>query len=264
MKILKGALDNDVASVGMVYVQDDQAEGLLTGTLAMVSGAFHKAIGRNNNHFVALGIQGGIFQRKLDASVLTFNNQYNDINKFFDETIPHQVNIENEQSIVIDANAGLMWYHFISRRSSIFAGVSVFHINSPKESFLGKDVQIPRRYVFHGGRRIPLDEQFSLIPNVLFMHQNGINQITGGTSGEYVVPDSELAFKLGAWYRYNDNLIITSFGFEIMDFEIGVSYDLLSSVQNLSNTPGGLEFSLSYSPSLKKIVDLDPNPGTQY
>lgn len=264
MRIFRSALQNDIASVGLVYVKDDQADGYLSSLNAMFSGAFHKSLGNSNNHFVSMGFQTGILQRSVDASKLTFNNQYNDVTKVFDASIPHGVNFQSEKETIFDIHGGIMWYHFIEKNSTIFAGVSAFHLLEPTETFLGNAEQLSRRYVFHGGRRIPFSETFSMIPNVLFMMQNNIYQISGGTSAELNIPDANTAFKLGAWYRHNDNLVIGSFGFRFRDIEVGVSYDILSSIQTISRTQGGLEFSLIYSPALKKVVKLEPDPGTSF
>src|SRR6056297_3739357 len=201
MKILRPALKENILSVGMLYVNDDQANGLLSSLTGMLSAAFHKSIGAKKNHFISLGFQAGIFQRQLDLNSLQFNTNYNNSTK---ELIPGAdpgLSLSSETSMIFDLNGGLLWYHFIDEGSSIFAGISSFHILEPKETFMGNDEHISRRYVFHGGRRIPLSEQFSIIPNILFSQQSKILLFTGGTSAEYKISDSDAAFKLGAWYR---------------------------------------------------------------
>jgi type IX secretion system PorP/SprF family membrane protein len=263
-RMFKSSLKDNAFAFGIIYVGDEQADGLLSSLSGLASTAFHIAMGRRKNHFLAIGAQGGVFQRQLDVNALTFNNYYDDITNTKIQSPVSGLSLASETSFTLDVNAGILWYHFIEENSSVFAGLSAFHLLEPVETFLGNDEHIARRYVFHGGRRIPLNEQFSLVPNVLFMQQLSVFQVAGGTSAEYRIPDSQAAFKLGAWYRYNDNLVIGSFGFELSDFQLGVSYDILSKVQTLSRTKGGLEFSLTYSPSFRNVVSLSPNPGTSF
>lgn len=263
MRILRGVLKNDIASTGVVFVKDNLAGGTVQSIMALASGAYHKCFGSRKNNYLALGFQGGYFQRAINKDLFTFSNQWN-IENGYQSTIDPEVTYTNDQSSTLDMNAGIFWYNFISERSSVFAGFSSFHILEPKETFLGNDEKISRRYVFHGGRRLPIGDNISLIPNVIYMMQNKAAQVAVGSSFEYHISETYTSLKLGAWYRYYDNSIISSIGFDFKDFQIGISYDLFSKVQSISRTQGGLEFSLIYSPALKNVVDLNPDPGTSF
>lgn len=263
MKILRSVLQYDVLSCGAFFLNDDIANGTLKSLQAMASLAYHKSFGATRKHFLSLGLQPGIFQRQLNTGILQFPNQWDDVNKNYDASIQHGLSFSSNQSTVLDMNAGVFWYHFIEDNSSVFAGFSAYHLNEPIESFLGNNERISRKYMFHAGRRIPFNNKIGMVPNALYMVQNKIAQITGGTSLEVKI--SEVAFvKAGVWYRYLDNSFITSVAFGLSSLDIGISYDMYSSIQQLANTGGGLEFSLIYSPVMKNIISLKPNPGISF
>lgn len=263
MKILRGQLDNDVAAIGLVAVSDQMANNAISSLYMLGSGAYHFALGPSNSHYLALGFQGGIFQRKIDMNEFSFPNQWT-ISTFYDETIPHGLNITNNQSLTADLNAGLFWYHFIENNSTVFGGIAVYHVFEPSHKFLSNDAHINRKMVLHGGRRIPVSRKIRIIPNVLYMQQNKANQIAGGADMEYHFPDSEFALKTGLWYRFYNHSVISSLGVIFKNIKFGLSYDIYSKVQAMSRTNGGLEFSLVYSPVLKDIIRLENNPGKSF
>ncbi len=263
MNVLRNKLKHDKMSAGAVILKDDLGNQALSSLFAYGSAAYHLAMGSNKDHFISLGFQGGIIQRQIDMNNFTFPNQWV-FGEGYNESISHGLNVGTDQTMIIDMNGGLFWYHFIENNSSVFAGASVFHLLEPEETFLSNNDQLTRRIVLHGGRRIPVNESMAFIPNLLFMMQNKAQDVAGGTTFEYRLNNSYNAFKAGLWYRYYENSFISYMGFSFSDFEIGISYDFYSKVQSVSETRGGLEFSVIYSPVLKNIVNLDSNPGTSF
>ncbi len=264
MKILRGTLRRDVCAVGGAIVKDNQAAGALSSFTGLASMAYHKSLDQAQRNYVALGIQAGVFQRSMDVGKLSFGPQWTKSGGY-DPSLSNGETFSNESSSVFDFHAGFMWYNFIRDNSSVFTGFSVYHAMQPKESFLGTDANIMRRLIWHGGRRIPLGEKLSIVPNFIWMFQNKANNLTLGTSAEYHLnPEKNTSIKAGVWYRYNSTSFVASLGMEIRDIAFGMSYDLYSKAQALSKTPGGLEFSLIYSPRMRSVVDLAPDPGTSF
>lgn len=76
--------------------------------LAAISYDF--AIDKNNNHHVSIGVQGGVLQKSVNVSLLTFDDQYTydnggGFNNPTSEVVP------NQSMILPDVNAGLMYYY---------------------------------------------------------------------------------------------------------------------------------------------------------
>ncbi len=263
MKMFRGKLDKDIASLGVVAIKDELANNAVSSLYMMASGAYHIALNNKQTHYLSFGFQGGVLQHQLNMNEFSFPNQWT-ISTFYDPSIPHGINVTTEQTLIYDLNAGMFWYHFIKSNSTVFLGAAVFHVLEPELSFLSNQDNMARRYLVHGGRRIPLSEVISIIPNVMFMQQSGARMVAGGSSMEYAFRDSDFAMGFGLWYRYYNNSIITNLDFQFKNFKFGVSYDVYSSVQSLSETSGGLEFSIIYSPVMKNIIQLEGNPGTSF
>jgi type IX secretion system PorP/SprF family membrane protein len=263
MKILRATLDKDAAAFGMSFVKDDLNNNALSTLYAVGGMAYHFALNNDMTHYLAFGFQGGILQRQINMDELSFPNQWT-IQSFYDPTISHGLDVANDQTMIIDMNAGMFWYHFLSDNSSVFAGFSAFHMLEPQESVFENDEALARKYIIHGGSRMQVGEQVFLIPNFMFMQQNSARQIAAGTNMEYLFPESDFLISFGAWYRYYNHSVITNLGIGIKNINLGVSYDIFSQVQSISETRGGLEFSLIYSPKLKNVIKIENNPGTSY
>ena len=260
-KFLRGLLEHDVASAGIVAIEDDLAGGAISNLVVMASGAYHFAIGKKKNTFIVLGGQAGIFQRRADLNDFSYPSQWVD-GVGYDPNISNQEDFTEMGHIIPDFQAGIFWYSFIGEASSAYAGFSAFHLAEPKETFLGSNDHLPRRYVGHGGARIAASEDISLIPNVIYMNQAGAFHTIFGTHFEYVLSDYT-ALKIGGWYRWNSS-VIASLGFEFYNFSLGLSYDIASNRLTVGEDKGGFEISLIYAAYFRRVVDLKSNPGISF
>ena len=125
----------------------------------------------------------------------------------------------------------------------------MYHINRPKESFLGGNWNISTRTTLNAGGYFPVSD-------VLTLHASGIHQIQnkasetviGGALSASIDPDSENPSNVyfGSWYRLKDALI-PYVGLEFGGLRIGASYDInTSSLKTGSQSRGGMEVSLIY------------------
>jgi len=259
MKILRSVLKKDVAAVGVVFMQEDIGDGAMSNLEADVSLAYHKAFGASENHFISLGYQAGIIQRRAGIGNYSLPDEWVPGVGPVGETAE---TFFSDNSLVIDMNAGLFWYSFIAENSSVFAGFSSFHLLEPKESFLQDDeARIPRRYVGHGGSRIGINDNIYLIPNVIYVNQGKAQDLIGGTSVEYSFENASV--NVGGWYKLGESVIL-SLGFDIAGIGVGVSYDFADADLAESESKAGFEISLNYVASMKKVVNLKANPGKSY
>ncbi len=226
----------------------------------MVSASYHKALGTKN--YLALGVQGGYVQKKLNVDQLTFPSQYSSADQAFDTQMSNgESSLSGDGISQIDINLGLMWHGRVSDKVGLFNGFSYFHLTKPKDSFLGADNKISSRYVIHGGGKVKLNETIAILPNYIVQLQNKAKEINLGTAVEYTYETGKsesVIFSLGAWYRLSDALIFSA-SIDYKNVRLGFAYDVnTSDLNTVSNGKGAYEISLIYLGFLSKSTDDTP------
>lgn len=146
--------------------------------------------------------------------------------------------------------AGIYWNLLRHRSLGFDAGLSVFHINKPKQSlFDNNDIRLDRKIVFHTGSQFNATRKIHVYPGICFMSQGKYKEVDIGTLTKFIKVPTEanyLALSLGLFYRMNDALNFVA-GIDYRDVSVGVSYDVnLSTLVPASHSMGGLEISLIY------------------
>jgi type IX secretion system PorP/SprF family membrane protein len=157
-------------------------------------------------------------------------------------------------------NAGLLWNSQFGNRIRVFLGASAYHLTTPKETFLGSNNKISRRYVGHGGMKIKASEAIYITPSFIYQYQNKAQEILFGTGVEYhkTFGNLPMVFGLGGWYRLKDAGSVTAL-VEIKRVRLGVAYDINSSkLKPASNYRGGFEISLTFIGLLRGAQPLKP------
>ncbi len=211
--------------------------------------------------YLSFALQGGYIQKSLDASGLTFDDQY----VLGSYSISNGTNqtVLNEKASHPDVGFGLMWYYNPDdedAKLNAYMGASGFHLNEPNESFTENEGILPRKFSFQGGVKILGEEKIDFTPNVIANVQGGSEEFAGGLVLNYQVKEEALLL-LGVWYRKKDAYPIM-LGFEHKYFTLYYSYDISSST--LSRAVGGTnshEITLSFKLNMadKKGVDTVPS-----
>lgn len=222
-----------------------------------VSAARDFKLSKNNNHHLSVGLQGGIFQKSVDFTKLTFGIQYTPYNGGgFDQTIASGENVSGNTILKGDFNAGLMYYY--GKESALinpFAGVAVFHINQPSESFFNANNKLPMRWIAHGGFKLNLNERIQFMAKSFYMGEKNARELTYSLDMHYYLKDSDAYILFGPTFRNKDAAVIMG-GLKLGSFTYRLSYDInTSSLQPATNGRGGFELSITY---ISKKVD--PNP----
>jgi type IX secretion system PorP/SprF family membrane protein len=258
--ILAGVLPtNDVWGVGIMGLNDRSGNKILNNNFLTISSAYHKGLDENGYHQISVGFQGTFASKRLDIARADFQDELTALG-FTGVTSE----IFNNQQVVtdyFDLNTGIMYYGTTNGSNHFYAGVSVYHVNRPSESFQGGSFVLEPRVTVHGGGYLPVGEYKTLHGSVLHQRQAGANETVLGGAMAFNVnysEDNPIELYTGLWYRFND-AFIPYIGMEISGFRIGFSYDINnSSLNTASNSRGGTEFSLIYirrpaDPSLKKL-----------
>ncbi|QQL50414.1 PorP/SprF family type IX secretion system membrane protein [Mucilaginibacter ginkgonis] len=203
------------------------------------------AISNDGNHRISFGLQAGIVNRTFNMNNLQFGNQFNGVG--YDPSLNNFETFTNTVTTVFDSNAGVFYYDGTPDKSAnVFGGVSVGHLNRPKDPFSNAlDARIPLRYTFHGGVRIKAGYSLDLTPNFLYVQQQKASIKAAGLYSEFKI-DNDKGLILGALYRVND-AAVANVGFRVNSLIIGTSYDFnTSSLNQATGGRGGLELSVSY------------------
>jgi type IX secretion system PorP/SprF family membrane protein len=219
-------------------------------------------------HRISVGIQAGLGQYSADIARLTWGNQF-DGKKFDTEINSNEVNKLNSK-MYPDIGAGLFYefknttlFFLGSDLKSFNIGVAAFHINQPKQDFLGVGEEALKMKIvgqFSGTFDIS-NSKVALVPSMFYARQLNYQEIMAGMlfklrfgeETKYSGMFKQSAFYFGAHYRIND-AIVPQIYLEFADYMIGLSYDYnTSSLSDASHGNGGFEISLKYVNKPKAI-----------
>lgn len=243
---------SDVWGIGVMALTDRTANGILKTNYASFSTAYHKGLDEDGNHQIGVGFQGTYVNRRLDGLALKFSDGLQ-LDGTWRTSPTEPINQQVVNINYFDVNAGLLYNGSTNGDNNFYGGVSVYHINRPKETFTGGNYVLNPRVTVHAGGGIPLaDGTKTVYFNTIYSNQAGANEIVaGGAMAFLLMGDDQNAtnFYAGAWARFNNetDAIIPYIGLDFSNFSLGVTYDVnVSSLRTGSQSRGGLEVSLIY------------------
>ncbi len=235
--------------IGAVVLNDKTAGGL-TNLTTLAGAAYHWGIESTETHYLSVGVQAGIIQKRIDFSKLIFGDQFD--GDLFNPSQPTNEQFANTSVTNTDMRLGLVWSSYLDNMT-IKGGAAFMHFLEPDETF-DQLSTLPARLVLHGDVKFGLGGRLYAQPHFLYMTQAKASQINIGTHVGYVASrDFEVYTGLGM--RAGDALLAT-LGGEFKGLKFGFSYDLNTSVLKLaSNGVGAYEISLGYVGIINKAVD---------
>ena len=249
---------NDTWGLGVVGYNDNSANGAVKFNYASLSTAYHKGLDEDGFNTLGAGFQVTYANMLINTADLKFEDQLT--GSGFTGVTSEVFNNATLKSNYIDVNAGLLYSGTSAERNNFYFGVSMYHINRPKQSFTGAEYVLNPRTTIHGGGYFPIGETSTLHISALQMFQGGASEtMLGGAIQLSATPDvpKSTSFYFGAWMRFND-AIIPYLGLEFDDFRFGATYDYnTSSLKTASQSRGGIEISLIYTrrPSTDRPVN---------
>ena len=244
VKLLGNRIENGWIGLGGMLWKDQAGSGSLTGTTGMVSLAYHQMLGYNS--LLSGGFSVGYTQKRIDITKLTFDDQWNGI--FFDANIPSFEPFTTNQVSYVDLQAGINYAYFASENFYFNTGVSVMHINKPRESFFDASVsnnEISRRYNFFINASVKVVDTWILNPNIYVSMVGNSREILAGINANRDLGDNGARqLIMGVYYRNND-AVIPLFGYQINDLKMTFNYDAtISSLSKSNLTRGAYEISI--------------------
>ena len=269
--LLKGKLpEGDALGLGAMFLTDKSGSGALQNNTAAFSLAYHKGFGRDKLQHFSIGVQGYFVQKSIDFSALTFEDDYN----LGTATLKPGSIISNNgeqiktQSISYpDVNVGAMYSGQIGEHSTVYMGLSYYHLTQPSETFINDRLSYPihSRYTGYLGGSVDVNEKTIVYASALFQSQASAKEVLVGTSVGFILNpghDAEYqrntVFYLGGWYRYAD-AVIPYVAIEWSKMRIGLSYDVnVSSFTPATSGLGAYELSVIFNGRLNRH-ERNPN-----
>ena len=212
--------------------------------------SYRYAIGKS---VFASGLQFGLIQKSFDPSKMTFDDQYTP-DQGANPTNPTSETFSYTKLTRPDFGAGLLWTYGHPGKEKFYpyAGVSLQHINQPKESFIEENNFIPRKLTANAGIGIVLSEAITITPMLLFAQQQFSKELLGGVIVKLPL-DGRDNVEGGLLFRNKDAAALYA-GYQWNNFMLGMSYDV--NLSGVSGGPGAFELTLSYIPKAKEKKEL--------
>jgi len=245
---------NDTWGIGFLGMTDKTANGILNANYFGVSTAYHLALDEDGYHSIGVGFQGTYGSQTLNGTKLTFEDGLQ-LDGTFLPSPTEAINYETISVHYFDAGIGALYNASTNGNNNYYFGLSAYHLNHPKVSFLGVDtINVPTRVTLHGGGFFPVaGSPSTLYVSALVNNQAGSREYVFGGAWEVAASQDEsypVNFYAGLWGRFTNNTtdaVIPYVGLDYSDFSLGITYDVnVSALQTASQSRGGIEISLIY------------------
>lgn len=234
--------------IGLVVAKDYSGSGAFEHLVGLLSLSYHLGLDAFEKYFLSIGVQGGVYQKKLDFTKLTFESQFNGFE--IDPGIGAMENFQREEVIQPNFRAGVTWSSYFSEKMRVIVGAAYMNMLEADETFLERN-NLPSRLVVHLDVGISVVSRVDLSFLLLYMKQSGVQQTNAGVVLEYNFP-RDYSFSIGGGIR-NKDAAIGRFGLGFKGFDIHFSYDMTTSDLNAFNDGiGAFELSLTYTGNFKK------------
>ena len=154
------------------------------------------------------------------------------------------------KSNYVDLNAGILYTASTTDNNNFYAGVSLYHINRPKQEFTGVNYNLYPRATLHAGGYFPASDVITIHLSGLYSTQAGAHETLLGGAVQMLASDVNAENQQVFMVAPGFVLAMLSFlnvGLEFSDLRVGMSYDInTSSLKTASQSRGGIEISLIY------------------
>ncbi len=208
-QVAKDKFYNGWFGVGAVLLRDEAGSGALQSNKVYASVAYHQLVGEAN--LLSVGFQGGMVQKSINPTKLTFDNQWN--GKFFDINAPTGETFATTAIRYFDLNVGINYAAFPTDESYLNFGFSVQHLNKPKETFFkptsNYDNKLAQRYTAFFNGSFKLNDQVIVNPQAYISYMQKAYEVNVGGNLQYNLSGEGGQSQLiaGAYYRLSDAAI---------------------------------------------------------
>ena len=240
---------NQNVSGGLIFI-NDKSGGNLQIMKIMPSAAIHKKIAGYNLH---VGIQPGVVIKTIDFYAHSFPNQLNWNSGKFDNSLPNIETNVSQRFTYFDLNTGFAASKRFGKIEPEIA-YALFHLNKPKESFLGNYNKLKVRQAYNIGLNYYLNPKIILRGYTMYGYTTKVSDWVSGLNVEYVLSKNVFftnsVFAGFMWrdgFKRNPDAGIVTAGMNYSHYTIGFSYDItFSQLKTAVDSKGAFEIALIY------------------
>jgi type IX secretion system PorP/SprF family membrane protein len=218
--------------------------------------AAYKIINSNNEN-LSFGLQMGFLNKSIRPEKFTYDSQYSPTSSDgFDITIPSGESYNRFSHTTFDLNYGVYYRKtFKNNKLSLLGGFSLYHIIQPNESFSGNYSKTPLRINIHAGCKYIVNEEITILPQLLYMNQALANELNIGMLFFYKIENTAYEPIIGLNLR-NKNAVIFQLGLNYKGTSFRMNYDLIINYLKNYKTKG---FEFSIVQTLHKKTSIKPS-----
>jgi type IX secretion system PorP/SprF family membrane protein len=243
-KKFPGMEEGNIFGLGGMLMYDKAMGGVVKSTYASLNMSYRvKLIDGETKHRLGAGFGAIYGHRRIDFGGIDFEEQFTGYG--FNTNLPTGENSLSSMKPYFSVSTGLL-YSITSANSNFDIGVSAFHVNKPKQTFLKDENQyLPMRKVIHANFETFLSQSVVLSTNAIYQSQETANYFSvGGALGYYLPNNEDFLLNAGLWY-WSKNAIIPYIGIAYKDYQFGISYDVtISKLNQATEKPKTWELSL--------------------
>ena len=243
-KKFPGQEEGNIFGMGGMLMYDKAMAGVVKSTYASLNMSYRvKLSNGETRHMLGAGFGTIYGHRRIDFAGIDFEEQFTGYG--FNTNLPTGETSLSSMKPYFSVSSGLL-YSITSQNSNFDIGVSAFHINKPKQTFLKDDKQyLTMRKVAHANFETYLTESVVLSANAVYQTQGTAQYYSfGGALGYYLPYYQDLMINAGLWY-WSKNAIIPYVGLAYKDYQFGLSYDVtISKLRQATDKPNTYELSL--------------------
>jgi len=242
--------ENHRVGGGVFLVNDNSGDAALNVTRLYLSGSYYRDI---NNNDLSAGIQVGYVFKSYNYSGATFPSQFDMTQGYFNSNLPSGELGIGERLSYLDINIGASW----RKKIKIFeprVGLSLFHLNVPKESYYNFNTRVPLKILFHAKMPTDLSDNMYLAPGLVYIRQRNASEMLLGSDlgfrfrGNFTNVDKAFT---GIYFRdgivRQADAIIVMAGAQAGRLDVILSYDFtVSPLGVVTNNRGAFEISFIY------------------
>jgi len=247
---------NNSFGYGIQAVSEKVLNGILQTNSISNSLAYRIYFNKKETSYFALGIGYSILTRTLDASLLSFGDQYYS-GRLFN---PSSLEAISKYPTKYTTNAGFM-YGYQSEKSFFQIGASEFLVNRTTNTIINNEPIQNYQFLALYNLECQLTDNKTLLFHADYQNRLEKEFFYAGAAVGVPLNNEMNRFYVGCFYRSKDALI-PYLGLMHNRFKLGLTYDIYSNSLTSSNLrPQTIEFSLStslgrrYSGNLKSLFD---------
>ena len=190
--------ENNIMGIGGMLMYDRAMDGIVRSVYGSLNLSYSIKLleGEDFTHRFGIGFGATYGDRTVDYSRLTFEEQFTGTG--FNTNLPSGESALSNMKGYVSANVGLL-YSYTTETSNIDIGVSAYHVNRPKQTFLKDNKQeLAMRKVAHANFETFINDQLVFNANAIYQAQSTTHYVSaGGALGYYLGDEANTLVNAG-------------------------------------------------------------------